>query len=73
LCEDLPLPLIDVSRAHQRSVAVEMKPPAERLMSLEWHGNASCTTPEISLGQLDLWSGMISSAAHHQHGYSAAI
>uniref|UniRef100_A0A0D9YX55 Dof zinc finger protein n=1 Tax=Oryza glumipatula TaxID=40148 RepID=A0A0D9YX55_9ORYZ len=57
--------------------AVEVKPvAAERLLSLEWCGEASRTAaPESSissLGGLGLWSGMIGSG-HHHHGSSAAI
>jgi hypothetical protein len=62
LGEDLPLPFSSVSWADQCDIAVEMKPAAERLLSLEWCGDASCTTPETFLGGLGLWSGMISSA-----------
>ncbi|PAN07825.1 hypothetical protein PAHAL_1G365900 [Panicum hallii] len=55
--------------------AVEMKPPAaERLLSLDWYGEAS-RAPESaisSLGALGLWSGMIG-GAHQHHGSSAAI
>uniref|UniRef100_A0A0D3F9H8 Dof zinc finger protein n=1 Tax=Oryza barthii TaxID=65489 RepID=A0A0D3F9H8_9ORYZ len=57
--------------------AVEVKPvAAERLLSLEWCGEASRTAaPESSissLGGLGLWSGMIG-GGHHHHGSSAAI
>jgi len=55
--------------------AVEAKPPAaERLLSLDWYGEAS-RAPESaisSLGALGLWSGMIG-GAHQHHGSSAAI
>jgi hypothetical protein len=62
LGEDLPLPFSGVSWVDQCDIAVEMKPTSERLLSLEWCGDASCTTPETFLGGLGLWSGMISSA-----------
>uniref|UniRef100_J3LGB1 Uncharacterized protein n=2 Tax=Oryza brachyantha TaxID=4533 RepID=J3LGB1_ORYBR len=56
--------------------AVEVKPAAaERLLSLEWCGEASRAAPESSISSLSglgLWSGMIS-GAHHHHGSSAAI
>ncbi|KAG2653353.1 dof zinc finger protein 1-like [Panicum virgatum] len=55
--------------------AVEVKPAAaERLLSLDWYGEAS-RAPESaisSLGALGLWSGMIG-GAHQHHGSSAAI
>ncbi|XP_039782493.1 dof zinc finger protein DOF5.6-like isoform X2 [Panicum virgatum] len=55
--------------------AVEAKPAAaERLLSLDWYGEAS-RAPESaisSLGALGLWSGMIG-GAHQHHGSSAAI
>ncbi|KAL6912255.1 hypothetical protein ACP4OV_001060 [Aristida adscensionis] len=60
---------------------VEVKPgaaaAAERLLSLEWYGEAS-RAPEsaiTSLGALGLWSGMIAGggAQHQHHGSSAAI
>ncbi|KAK1619266.1 hypothetical protein QYE76_024783 [Lolium multiflorum] len=77
LGEHLSLPFGSASRADQRdATVVEMKPPAERLLSLEWCGEASRAPPESSMGSLGglgLWSGMINSAAHHHHGSSAAI
>ncbi|CAM0944611.1 unnamed protein product [Alopecurus aequalis] len=76
LSEHLALPFGGASRADQRDAAAEMKPPAERLLSLEWCGDASRAPAENSMGSLGglgLWSGMISGAAHHHHGSSAAI
>ncbi|CAO2047796.1 unnamed protein product [Urochloa humidicola] len=55
--------------------AVEVK-PAERLLSLDWYGDAASRAPESaaisSLGALGLWSGIIG-GAHQHHGSSAAI
>ncbi|XP_062222262.1 dof zinc finger protein 1-like isoform X2 [Phragmites australis] len=55
--------------------AVEVKPAAaERLLSLDWYGEAS-RAPESaisSLNALGLWSGMIG-GAHQHYGSSAAI
>jgi hypothetical protein len=55
---------------------VEVKPAAaERLLSLEWYGEAS-RAPESainSLGALGLWSGMLGGAHQQHHGSSAAI
>jgi hypothetical protein len=77
LGEHLALPFGGTSRVDQRdATVVEMKPPAERLLSLEWCGDASRAPPESSMGSLGglgLWSGMISAAAHQHHGSSAAI
>uniref|UniRef100_A0ACD5Z2T8 Uncharacterized protein n=1 Tax=Avena sativa TaxID=4498 RepID=A0ACD5Z2T8_AVESA len=74
LSEHLALPFGGASRADQRDATViEMKPPTERLMSLEWCDEASRTPQESSLSGLGLWSGMISSAAQHHHGSSTAI
>ncbi|RCV08002.1 hypothetical protein SETIT_1G290700v2 [Setaria italica] len=57
--------------------AVEVKPAAaaERLLSLDWYGEAASRAPESaisSLGALGLWSGMLG-GAHQHHGSSAAI
>ncbi|KAG8059688.1 hypothetical protein GUJ93_ZPchr0002g24189 [Zizania palustris] len=56
--------------------AVEAKPAAaERLLSLEWFGEASRAAPESSMSSLSglgLWSGMIG-GGHHHHGSSSAI
>ncbi|CAN6274738.1 unnamed protein product [Urochloa humidicola] len=61
------------TRAEQDAVEVK---PAERLLSLDWYGEAASRAPESaaisSLGALGLWSGMIGSA-HQHHGSSAAI
>ncbi|EMS61829.1 hypothetical protein TRIUR3_20976 [Triticum urartu] len=77
LGEHLALPFGGAtSRAERDSVVAEMKPQAERLLSLEWCGEASRAPTETSissLGGLGLWSGMITGATHHHHGSSAAI
>ncbi|KAJ1280645.1 hypothetical protein BS78_04G248700 [Paspalum vaginatum] len=62
--------------AHAEHDAVEVKPAtaADRLLSLDWYGEAS-RAPESaisSLGALGLWSGMMG-GAHQHHGSSAAI
>jgi hypothetical protein len=68
LGEHLDLLFSGASRENQRDVTVEMKPPRERLLSLEWCGDQSFTRPETSLGGLGLSNGMIGSAADHHHG-----
>ncbi|KAE8788077.1 dof zinc finger protein 12 [Hordeum vulgare] len=77
LGEHLALPFGGAtSRAERDSTVVEMKPQAERLLSLEWCGEASRAPTETSISSLSglgLWSGMITGAAHHHHGSSAAI
>ncbi|CAN6280251.1 unnamed protein product [Urochloa humidicola] len=55
--------------------AVEVKPAAagERLLSLDWYGEAASRAPEsAAISSLGLWSGMIGGAQQH-HGSSAAI
>ncbi|KAL5212765.1 hypothetical protein ABZP36_023612 [Zizania latifolia] len=73
LGEHLALPFGAGRAQHE---AVEMKPAAaERLLSLEWCGEASRAAPESSLSSLSglgLWSGMLGGGYHH-HGSSAAI
>ncbi|TVU28174.1 hypothetical protein EJB05_19683 [Eragrostis curvula] len=67
-----PFGTTTTSRA-EHDHGVEVK-PAERLLSLDWYGEAS-RAPESaisSLGALGLWSGMIG-GAHQHHGSSAAI
>ncbi|KAF8750173.1 hypothetical protein HU200_012423 [Digitaria exilis] len=64
------------SHAAEHDAVLEVK-PAERLLSLDWYGEASRAAPESaaaigSLGALGLWSGMMGSG-HQHHGSSAAI
>uniref|UniRef100_A0A0D9VK12 Dof zinc finger protein n=1 Tax=Leersia perrieri TaxID=77586 RepID=A0A0D9VK12_9ORYZ len=81
LGEHLALPFGGAGEHHD---AVEVKPAAaERLLSLEWCGEASraaaAPAPESSMGGslsgLGLWSGMIGGGGHHHHhhGSSTAI